>query len=141
MSKSKLTWETLGNLGAGALRLAWDAQAAGILADCENRPALDKKRTIALIIEIDPLAEITGNQVVLKGANVEFKINTKLPGVTTVPTTCVVGKDGALYFDDDVPDAGDDPTIMDEAQRAAQERRDQVDLAREQQKPLRINQG
>lgn len=78
--KTLFTLDTLGDLDDGVTRLMADQALSEALADCDNRPHLDKPRRIVLTLEMRPVLNDSGG---MKGVAAEATVKLSLPGRKT----------------------------------------------------------
>lgn len=77
MPKTLFTLDTLGDLDDGTTRLMVDQALAEALADCDNRPHLDKARRITITLHMLPVLNDNGG---MKGVNAAVEVGSKFPG-------------------------------------------------------------
>lgn len=123
MPKQTLTLDTMGDIDQGSLRIAVNKALKLATQDLHDRPALDKKRTIALVIELKPELDNNSSQPQLDSVDVSWQVKVSTPAIGSTDVTMKPTHDGQLYFHSDLPDSPDDETIMDEADRKRRERR------------------
>lgn len=103
--KQLFTIDTLGDLDDGTTRLLVDAALGEALADCDNRPYLDKPRRVALTLELKPVLHEAGG---MKGVQGDVAVKLSLPPRKTrgeyLPTN-VNGDTVEAYLPFDRPNA------------------------------------
>jgi len=129
MPKLVLNLDTVGEIDAGALRIAVNNALKLINQDMADRPALDKKRVVALIIETKPVMDTNSNQPHLESVDLSWFVKVTTPATGSDGVTMKPQQDGQLYFHSDLPDSPDDETIQDEAVRRREERRNRTERA------------
>lgn len=107
MSQEKLTLAALNRIDSGRIKAAWEQALANARADCEDRPALDKARKIALVAYVKPLTDDKGE---LESCNVYFDIVETTPKRTTKTYNMGAAR-GALVFNEMSPDDNKQHTI------------------------------
>lgn len=122
MPKQTLTIDTIGDIDAGALRIAVNQALKLATQDLADRPALDKKRVVALVVELKPVMDTNSNQPHLESADVTWLVKITTPAIGSVGIVMKPQADGQLYFHSDLPQDPDDETIQDEAERRRRER-------------------
>lgn len=122
MPRETLTIDTIGNVDSGALRIAVNQALKLATQDLTDRPALDKKRVVALIVELKPVMDLHSSQPSLDSADVTWQVKTVTPAIGSAGLVMKPQADGQLYFHSDLPQDPDDDTIMDEAERRRRER-------------------
>lgn len=120
--KQVLTLDTLGDIEGGALRIAVNQAMKLVSQDLDNRPALEKKRTVALVLEWTPEVDNNSSQPRLEKVGFAWHVQTKTPSIGSAGVVMKPQQDGQLYFHSDLPEDPDDETIMDEAERRRRER-------------------
>ncbi|MFA5552584.1 MAG: hypothetical protein WDA03_13340 [Trueperaceae bacterium] len=113
--KQLFTIDTLGDLDDGTTRLLVDAALSEALADCDNRPYLDKPRRVVLTLELKPVLHEAGG---MKGVQGDVAVKLSLPPRKTrgeyLPTN-VNGDTVEAYLPFDRPNAlFPQPTIPEE---------------------------
>lgn len=103
MAQEKLTLATLANLHNGTVGILFSDIVKTLGKDCEDRPALDKDRTLALIVRLRPRIDKKGN---LEDVAVDVEFTSKMPSQRTNRYIMDVKRDGTIYFH---PDDKDDP--------------------------------
>ena len=79
MAIQKFGLDNLHKLGNGAVAAAMVTHLNRLIADCEDRPALDKARTLTLTIEMVPRIFAEGANPTLDTVDVGFTIAPKVP--------------------------------------------------------------
>lgn len=74
--KKPLLLDTLGDLDDGTIRMLVDTALHEALADCDNRPGLDKVRKVVIQIEFKPVLSERGG---MKGVENVVQVKTNLP--------------------------------------------------------------
>lgn len=122
MPKETLCLDSIGNVDAGALRVAVNNALKLLTQDLADRPSLDKPRKLLLEICLKPIVDKNSHSPTLESADVSWQVLTKAPAIGSSGTTMKPAQNGQLYFHSDIPDSPDDETIMDEAERRRLER-------------------
>jgi hypothetical protein len=117
MPKQTLTLNTIGDVDKGALRVAVNQALKLITNDLADRPSLNKNRTVVLKIDMKPVINKNSSTPELEEADVAWQVMSKTPAIGSEGVVMKPQQDGQLYFHSDLPDAPDDETIMDEAER------------------------
>jgi hypothetical protein len=122
MPKQTLTLDSMGDIDAGALRVAVNQALKLVTNDLSDRPALNKKRTVTIELEFKPELDRNSGSPVMEGADVSWQVKQKVPAIRRDGVAMKPQQDGQLYFHSDLPQDPDDETIMDEAERRKLER-------------------
>jgi hypothetical protein len=122
MGKQTLTLDTVGDVDHGALRIAVNKALKLLTQDLADRPAHDKARTIMLRIDLKPVMDLNSQSPQLESVDVAWQVITKAPSIGSSGVVMKPQQDGLLYFHSDLPDAPDDETIMDEAERRREQK-------------------
>lgn len=124
MTKQTLTLDTIGDVDMGALRIAVNKALKLMTQDLHDRCVLEKSRTIILRVDLKPVVDVNSSSPQLDSVDVAWQVITKSPAIGSAGVVMKPQQDGLLYFHSDLPQDPDDETIMDEAERRQQERRD-----------------
>lgn len=105
MSKTRkaLSLDSLKHLDYGKIGLAFDQEVKRVVEDINDRPSLNKPRTITLTLEISPLADDGGN---IDAAVVQWHLKHSIPPRKTSPYQMLPTRAGQLFFE---PSSPDDP--------------------------------
>lgn len=126
-TRQKLKFESIGDLDSGALRIEFNKQLQALVQDCHDRPYLEKPRVLTLKVALKPVANKQGGPNAMSESIVTaWTCEPKAPTRGSSMTVCSVMNDGSLVFMSDMPDAGDDNTIFDEAERVKLEREERA---------------
>ena len=117
MPKHTLSFETVGNLDEGSLRIEFNRMLTSIFNDLNNRPRLEKKRSLTLKVELKPRVDDQSDGQGLDDAETSWSIDISLPPVSSSGTIMKPQQNGQLYFHSELPDSPDDETIEDEIRR------------------------
>jgi hypothetical protein len=129
MPKLVLNLDNVGEIDAGALRIAVNNALKLVNQDMADRPALEKKRVVALVIEMKPVMDTNSSQPHLESVDLSWFVKTTSPAIGSDGVSMKPQQDGQLYFHSDLPDSPDDETIMDEAERRRQQRMNRAERA------------
>lgn len=99
MAQQILTFETLGDVDDGSIRVAVDQALRSLFHDLNDRPGLKKSRKLTLNIDFTPR---TSDQGHLDDVAVGFQIKTSSPAKQTAVLMAVKGS--GLAFQASVPD-------------------------------------
>lgn len=103
MAVKQLTLDTLKDCDFGKSDKAFRVALERAVRDCLDRPADDRARQVALMIELVPVKEIHDNVISCEGAKGKFKIQCKLPAWETEAVSFGVQTNGNLLFNEDSP--------------------------------------
>lgn len=121
--RTKLSFNTMGELDRGSLRIAINDALKLMRQDLLDRPLLEAKRKMTLTVTMEPVVDkqnTNGND--LAEVSIGWGVDVKIPSKGSAMTTAMAQNDGELAFMVDMPDAGSDNTIFDEAERRKLER-------------------
>jgi hypothetical protein len=124
MPKQELKMRNLGDVDGGSLGVAMDQAIKLVTQDLEDRPALDSKRKVTLTIELTPVVDVNSSGAHLESVISGWHVKPSIPPVGKASTVMTPQSTGRLAFHSDLPDAPEDETIMDEAERRRQLERD-----------------
>src|SRR4051812_13984133 len=117
MPKQTLTLDTVGDVDQGALRIAANKALKLLTQDLHDRPTLNKKRTILLKVDMEPVVDNNSSSPQLESVDFSWQVMTKTPAIGSSGVVMKPQHDGQLFFPPDLPEDPDDETIMDEAER------------------------
>lgn len=98
-----LSLATLAQLHNGTVGIMFHDLMKKLGDDCQDRPALDKDRALAIVVRLRPRTDKKGN---LQDVAVDVEFSSKLPNNRTNRYMMDVKKDGTVYFH---PDDKNDP--------------------------------
>ncbi len=101
MTVKTLTMGQLAVMDNARIGEAFNLELKRVLADLEDRPLLEKVRTITLTVSLSPVAEDEGPG--LEGAVVDFKLKSTMPERQSKPYH-MANRDGQLMFNDLAPE-------------------------------------
>lgn len=101
MSLIPLNLESLKELDAGKVSVAWDHELKRAVSDCMDRPGDKKPRVVTLELAITPVVSEDGG---CEGAHGEFQIKSKVPTRKSRVYDFGVNRKGHVYFSDTSPD-------------------------------------
>lgn len=124
--RQKLKFETVGDIDAGALRVEFNKQLNALIQDLHDRPYLEKPRVLVLKLGMKPVPDKQSSDGSLGEIDFAWEIDHKSPKRGSAMTVMAAQNDGTLAFVSDIPDAGDDPTLLDEMERKRVEREERA---------------
>lgn len=104
-----LTLDTLKNLDFGKVSKAFSRELKHCVLDCMDRPNDDGARVVNLTLTLKP---VTSGQE-CEACTGEFEVKSKVPVRRSRTFSLGVKNTGALYFNEDSPDAVDQTTLFD----------------------------
>jgi hypothetical protein len=102
-TKQALSLDSLKNLDHGRVGLAFSEEVRRVVEDINDRPALNKARTITLTLEVTPETDDSGD---INAAVVQWHLKHTIPPRKTMPYSMLPTKNGQLFFQ---PDSPEDP--------------------------------
>jgi hypothetical protein len=100
MPQKQLTLETLSLVDGGAAAVAFNEFLKAAAKDCEDRPVLDKDRTVSINVKMRPKVGSRGD---CDSVEVELEVVSKGPAHKTMPYVMDFKQGGALVFHPDDP--------------------------------------
>jgi hypothetical protein len=95
MSLEKFTFAALAKLDGGRVAKSVDQAILRAVADCNDRPGLDKARRVTLEIDIEPVMEGSLHDIALT-----FRVGEKAPPRGSAAVVMRPAADGTLMFQD-----------------------------------------
>ena len=111
----ELTFENIGEVDAGRIKLAVEQHLKKIVTDCIDRPGNDTARTLTLQLNIVPQIDPDTNNC--DDVNIEFEVGSKVPKHRSRMVNCAVRKslNGPMLAFNDLSEADSDQRTLDEA--------------------------
>ncbi len=103
----QFTFDDLGVLDGGALKMAIEEKLAECVRDCMNRPLETKARTVTLGLKITPV--VSGRDI--ERVEVAFVVSHKTPPIAPRAFTMEPTYKGGLKFNDMSPDNPQQETL------------------------------
>lgn len=100
MPQKALTLETLSLVDGGAAAVAFNEFLRQAAKDCEDRPVLEKDRTVSINVKMRPKVGSRGD---CDSVEVELEVVAKGPAHRTMPYTMDFKHDGSVVFHPDDP--------------------------------------
>lgn len=94
MAVEKFNLKSLAEIDDGRLRKAWEQALNRARLDCEDRPSVEKARTVTLTIELVPVREPGGS---LHSVDASFRVRDKLPEIQSPAYSLRAGRGGLFY--------------------------------------------
>lgn len=110
------TLDNIEHLDFGRIKVAFDAERARVVRDCQDRPGEGKPRTVAIKFNFYPVSNDASN-VDCDEVKVECEIASNVPTKRTKIYTMTPQRDGTLKFNADAPLEPEQDMIFDEAER------------------------
>lgn len=111
MTLHPLNLVQLANVDGGRLGVAMSDALARAEADCRDRPALEKDRTIVLTLKMQP---VHGDKLeILDSVDISYSINERFPKRESRSINCRALPQGGLVYSDE-----SDAPLLDEIERA-----------------------
>lgn len=104
MSFENLSLTNLNLLDYGKCNAAFQRLLKQAVQDCDDRPALKKKRKITLTLELEPVMSISGNTIDCESVKGSFQLKISLPNMQTDTIDFGIRNNGDLYFNPDAPE-------------------------------------
>lgn len=111
MAIKEFNLAALADLDGGRIAEAVNQEIKRVITDCQDRPQVEKARSITLQFDFEPLMD---DQRELDGCQLSFQIKSTLPKRESKSFNLGVKKDGRLFFSEHSPDNVNQRTIMDE---------------------------
>lgn len=105
-----LTLESLKDLDAGRISVAFQQQLKRAVEDCMDRPGEKAARNVVMNVKIVPIIAADGS---CEETAAEFQITSKVPARKSKTYHFGIKKGGILYFSENSPDAIDQTTLDD----------------------------
>lgn len=96
MAIHKFTFEDIGKLDHGVLKIALEQAIADVIKDCVDRPMIGKARSLSLNLQIKPIT----SQNDIEEVDISFAIKRKIPDRTTRGYRMKPRANGDLVFND-----------------------------------------
>lgn len=109
--KNLKTLVDVAELDRGGVGLAFAHELARVVADCDDRPAVDVARTVTLKASLKP---VPSDQGTLHTVKVEFEVSSKLPVRRSCELDMIHGSEGTLWHNPLSPDDAKQATIDEE---------------------------
>lgn len=110
MSLIPLSLESLKDLDAGKVSVAWQHELRRLIDDCRDRPGDVNVRELTLSLRLKPVVAQDGD---CEGARGVFQVKSKVPMRKTKAYDFGINRKGHCYFSEMSPDAVDQPTFDD----------------------------
>lgn len=75
----KFTLENLHQINNGVLAVAFEREMQRIIADCQDRPSLDKARSVSIVFEVTPLPDQHSPTVNADEITVQVAVHSAIP--------------------------------------------------------------
>ncbi len=98
-----LSADTIAQLDAGAIGIAFNEYLREIVRDCQDRPADDRKRSLLVQFDFMPVKRIEGTTIDCDGVRAKGIVRRKLPDKESPVLDFGVKANGSLYFRPDSP--------------------------------------
>lgn len=121
-----LKFDTMGDIDAGSLRIAVNDALKLLTQDLHDRPNLEKARVMTLKVALEPVVDPQSKDSFLTEVSINWIVDPKVPSKGSAMTVLAAQRDGTLAFMSDLPDAGQDQTLLDEAERKQVEREERA---------------
>lgn len=111
MPQERLSLATIHETVAGGIGRAFDHELKKIIADCHDRPALEKPREVVLRVKVIPRHVVgADNMCRLESCDVALDVNSRMPVKAAVAYSMKASPDGELIFATESPE---DPNQLD----------------------------
>ena len=96
------------NIDGGRLAVAIQQHVERCLADCHDRPSLEKMRKVKIVLGFTPVADEEGD---LDSVNVSFHFDEAMPARKSRSYNMRADGDGSIYFNELTPGDASTPTL------------------------------